>query len=212
VPSFVDVLAAPDVFCAFLLTTGRKARRVESAPELDRGFFSQDKTIVALERSPIDFITLRAGPPRLRGPGDATLTLGALPLLATRTFQIGYHYIVRTRFAYPMLDTKLVQERRSLFDRTRVGISWSGKFLGPKIAGDADVMKTLLEHTRPDDRLSVRAEPKRGIVRIIHERLCTFEYNLFAEAPIRWHKEQIAPPLLDAIDRIAERVRQPMAS
>jgi len=204
-------------FRAHLVSTGRSARRAPGVVDEDDGFFSSKcDNVLALEGSPIDLVVVRlqghVGPRQILSARAFSVNVNGLPLIGRDVLPVQYHYVLRTRSAYPMLDTKLEQERRGVIDRKRVGLAWTGTFVGPKLAADRGLMDALSEHLGVEDGLVVRADPKRGLVRIIHSRLMTCDYGVAREKWLEVNRVFPAPALLDAFDRIALRLRAPLAA
>ena len=204
----VGAIVGLEPLCRFLNDVGRPARIVEPPSDLHGGFFFPDRHVIAIESSPIALVSVHLG--GTIGPREALsnpsyqVSIGKLPIAARKVLPMQYHWVVRTKGTpYPWLATKLVQETRGFFSRERIGLSWTHKTLGPRFAKDPAIMEAFAQHVRPHDVLEVRPEPEKRIVRIVHKRSSSFEYNLFDPEIFKARRDSASVPLLEAFERMA---------
>ena len=87
---------------------------------------------------------------------------------------------------------------------------WEGSALALGLNLDAALTRNLEDLTL-DDALDVRPEPENGLSRVVLHRHLVFDYSLFKDDIVAIHRRGLSPGLLDAIERLAEYVRDAMA-
>lgn len=198
--------------CRFLNAVGRPARIVEPPDDLKKGFFFPDKHVIAIESSPLALVSVHMG--GTIGPREALsnpsfdIAIGKLPVMSRKVLPMQYHWVVRTKGTpYPWLATKLEQETKGFFARERVGLSWTNKVLGPRFAKEPAIMEALAANIKPHDVLEVRPEPEKRIVRIVHKRSASFEYNLFDLDIFKARRDSASLPLIEAFEQMARIIQ-----
>lgn len=199
--------------CRFLNDVGRPARVVEPPDDLKKGFFFPDKHVIEIEGSPLALVSIHMG--GTIGPREALsnpsfdFAIGKLPAVSRKVLPMQYHWVVRTKGTpYPWLATKLEQETKGFFARERVGLSWTNKVLGPRFAKERTIMDPLAANLKPHDALEVRPEPEKRIVRIVHKRAASFEYNLFDPEIFKARRDSASLPLLEAFEAMARIIQE----
>jgi hypothetical protein len=202
----MSTFLVPDLFlpllCDHLRELGYDA--VVDAERTPRGSWpGSDLGYLALKGGPTDLLAVtNPGLSSMRlSNWSHTTSIGRLPISARKVVPVEYHFILR--FA-GLLSRDTFEAR---FRGPAKHPSWRGGRLAELLETDGLLAASLGAELKPHERFLVRADPRRGFVRIVCETSLRAGFSLFPTPKLELESGLPSHALLSLVDRVVQRVR-----
>jgi hypothetical protein len=202
----MSAFLAPHFFlpfvCEHLRALGYEAE-VETASRPSVSWAGSDVGHIALKRGPTERLAVTSPGLSSMRPSNwsHTTSIGRIPISARRVLPLEYHFLLRFS---GLLSRDTFKAR---FRGRAKGPSWSGGRLAELLATDAALAEALDAELKPHERLSVRADPRRWLVRIVCETSIRGGFAVLPTPKIEIESGLPSRELIEAIGRVADHAR-----